>query len=440
MAFADTWRWSERAAQRVDELSRARAHPAQRAIVGLQQLLGESGMLAYLSYMAERLAVLRRLLKPTGSLYLHCDPTASHYLKILLDTIFGSKHFRNEIVWCYRKWTNAARYFQRNHDTVLFYSKGASYTFNKLYDPNTPQAAKYEKGWDTNRIKGVRQLIVYDEQKAEEKIKAGKYDRVVYRPGTKGTAYSDWWELNYLASGSKERLGYPTQKPLALLERILRASSNEGDLVLDPFCGCGTTVAAAHALGRRWLGIDISPFAIDLIVKRRFQGMQIGVQGVPTDMDGAARLARSKPFDFEKWAVTRIPGMAPNQQQVGDGGVDGRGTLILKPERHSNLVLAQVKGGEMKAGELRDFLYTLEREQAALGVFITLREPGARQRENALAALAEAGRLRLGASEYPRAQLWSIERYFRGQAPQLPALADPFTGRAIPDEMQMRFL
>lgn len=248
----------------------------------------------------------------------------------------------------------------------------------------------------------------------------------------------DFWDDIGPARG-RERIGYPTQKPVALLERIIRTAAGEGDVVLDPFCGCGTTIAAAHELGLHWLGIDISPFAIELIVRVRFQGLPIRVMGIPVDMEGAAKLAREKPFDFEKWAISRIPGLAPNNRQTGDAGVDGRGTLILKPEEYRDRILAQVKGGGFGISQLRDFLHTLERDKAALGVFITLRALTGRQLQNARAALAGAGTLTLGASTFPRAQLWSIEDYFSGRMPHLPDLADPFTGKAIPEEMQTRF-
>ena len=230
-------------------------------------------------------------------------------------------------------------------------------------------------------------------------------------------------------------LGYPTQKPLPLLERIIGASSNPGDMVLDPFCGCGTAVAAAHKLNRKWAGIDISPFAIDLIARKRFPEFKVPTEGYPYDLAGAAKLAREKPFKFEKWAVTRVPGLAPNDQQVGDGGIDGVGYLLAKPENGATgQVLAQVKGGKYQLGQLRDFMGVLERERAAMGVYATvnpIRAPGAH------AEAARRGRLRLGATEYPRAQLWSIRDYFANRMPTLPALADPYTGKPFQASLQI---
>lgn len=449
VAFSDTWKWDRQARKRVDALKNAPAHEASRVIRGLEVILGESGMLAYVSYMAERLVVLKRLLSGTGSIYLHCDQTASHYLKVLMDAIFGITNFRNEIVWFYRRWSAESKSrFQRMHDTIFYYSKAGEVKFNVLYVPTSPTRAEMKRGYNTNTYrsggKRLKQIIVEDEAAFRQAVKKGEIDpdqfeRVVLRKD-KGVRAFDVFEIPVLNPNSNERCGYPTQKPLALMKPIIEAGSDPGDLVLDPFCGCGTTVAAAHNLGRRWIGIDISPFAIDLVRWCRFPGMDIPVRGIPTDMDGAHKLAQEKPFDFEKWAISRIPGLAPNDRQVGDRGVDGQGRLIPEPQDgYDNLVLAQVKGGHYSLSQLRDFLHTLERENAAMGIFITLRALSGRQLRNASAELANAGQLTLGASVYPRAQLWSIEGFFAGTMPELPTMADPYTGRALPDELQTRF-
>lgn len=495
LAFEDTWSWDGPAVRRVELLENAIAHPANRAIKGLRILLDRTGMLAYLSYMAERLAMMKRLLKPSGSLYLHCDPTASHYLKVLLDEIFGKDNFQNEIAW--RRLlggkSDAGRY-GRSSDRLLFYSRSENFHFepprlqghdDKVLDnwyskqdehgayASRPLTAAGPSGGDsgqpwrdispTGHWTVPRILQQRYERETGNILKGTVRERleILARSGFIDFSSSglpswrryldeanpprvhDLWfddEVRPIGRTSKERLGYPTQKPVALLERIISASSRAGDIVLDPFCGCGTTVAAAHNLGRRWLGIDVSPFAIKLIVKRRFPGMHIDTLGFPVDMEGATVLARENPFDFEKWAIDCITGMVPNTSQRGDGGVDGRGTLILKPENYSDQVLAQVKGGSYSIGQLRDFLHTVEREKAALGVFITLHALQGRQRQNAEAELAGVGELSLGASTFPRAQLWSIENWFADRLPHLPVLADPFTGKAIPEELQTRFL
>ena len=227
-------------------------------------------MKAYLIMMSIRLIEMKRVLKPTGSIYLHCDPTASHYLKMVMDSIFGKDNFRNEIVWHYGKWTNAANYFQRNHDIILFYANSNSTLFNKQFMITDDKRKNLEKGYHTNVIKGVRQLIVYNRKKAAFKIQEGNYDKVVYRddknPGV--MMHDTWNDINILNSQAKERTGYPTQKPLALLDRIIKASSNKGEIVLDPFCGCATTCLAAENLKRKWIGIDLSYKAVELVKSR----------------------------------------------------------------------------------------------------------------------------------------------------------------------------
>lgn len=402
MAFEDTWRWDDKAAERVNSIQRATAHPAHDAITGLHIALGDCGMIAYLSYMAERLVEIRRVLKDTGGVYLHCDPTASHYLKVVLDAIFGKRNFRNEIVWCYSGGGTPRSDFPRKHDTIFRYAKRAGWTFNvmrKPYKENTQQVGKHS-------------------------TYSGGHDIDLER----GTPITDWWTDIATATGwSPERLGYPTQKPMALLDRIIRTSSAKGDLILDPFCGCGTTVDAANRLGRRWVGVDISPFAIDLVKNRRLQDSRVQVHGVPIDVDTARTMARSAPFEFEKWAVSRIPGIAPNSKQVGDGGVDGRGRVYESTNGHA-LVLAQVKGGKFGLSQLRDFLYTVNREKAALGIYITLDKVTSR---NAKAEAFAAGTFKMGARQYPKVQLWSIAEHFDDREPSLPALADPYTGKAM---------
>ena len=205
-------------------------------------------------------------------------------------------------------------------------------------------------------------------------------------------------------------------------------------MVLDPFCGCGTAVVAAHKLNRQWAGIDISPFAIDLICNQRLSEYKVPTEGYPYDLAGAAKLASEQPFKFEKWAVTRVPGLAPNDQQVGDGGIDGVGYLLAKPDKTTDQVLAQVKGGHYRIGDLRDFLGVLERERAAMGVDTTVKPISA---PGAHAEAARRGSMKLGATEYPRAQLWSIQHYFDNRMPVLPALADPYTGKPVQGSLHM---
>ena len=250
-AFEDTWEWNTEAATTFEEVVEGGGEVA-KALMAFRTLLGTSDMLAYLSMMAPRLIELHRVLKPTGSLYLHCDPTASHYLKLLLDSVFGAKHFRNEIAWCY--WgpgSPGQRQFSRKHDIILWFSKGATWTWN----PDAvriPHAAKTVENYKPGRVGAG---FAAGEVEQERGLDSG------------GKIPEDWWPIA-IAPRGKEYLGYPTQKPIKLLDRIIRASSNPGDLVLDPFCGCGTTIDAAQALDRRWVGIDITHLAVGLIKHR----------------------------------------------------------------------------------------------------------------------------------------------------------------------------
>ncbi len=261
--FKDTWSLSDLDNEWLNLI--ASKHPALYRV--LLAAMTDSDK-SYLVYMAVRLLEMHRILKPTGSIYLHCDPTMSHYLKLVMDAIFGRKNFINEIVWHYGKWTNAARHFQKNHDILLFYAFSfSSHRFNKL--DKESESYHYAKGWHTNTISGgLRQLIVYDRSKSAEKINSGDYDRIVYREGRKKAALPDVWDIPILNPMAKERTGYPTQKPLALYRRLVEASSNEGDMVLDPFCGCATTCIAAQDLGRQWAGIDVAGKAIELTKMR----------------------------------------------------------------------------------------------------------------------------------------------------------------------------
>ena len=247
-AFKDAWTLDDVDVHEHGEL--ADRNPAAYSVIEAARQAHGKGMQSYLIMMAVRLLEMRRLLKPTGSLYLHCDSTASHYLKLLMDGIFGRANFRNEIVWSYRRWPSVSRHFQTMHDVILFYTAGAENTFHVDYEPASQSYLR--------RFKGKTQVL--DPDRPTRKL-------VVNRP-TKGLPQRDVWEISIIAGSAKERTGYPTQKPLALLERIIQASSNAGDLILDPFCGCATTLVAARRLGRQWAGIDLSPLAIKLVNER----------------------------------------------------------------------------------------------------------------------------------------------------------------------------
>ncbi len=406
-AFKDTWYWDAAAVNRYKEFKAAIGRPAHKAIVGLQEILGDCGMLAYLTYMAERLEEMRRILKPMGSIYFHCDPTASHYLKIIMDAIFGNTNFRNEIVWGYERPYSGTLQFRKNHDTILFYSKSRKWIFNPQRVPLMDGTFELPKPFK-------------------------RPDGTIWRPQGPGKEAADWWyDIPSFATlmTAKERLGYPTQKPLALLERIIKASSNEGDIVLDPFCGTGTTIEAADRLKRKWAGIDIRPTAIDLIRERRMKDQTIPVSGIPTDIVSAKKLAKESPFEFEAWAITRLAGFVPNTKQVADGGVDGRGVLFDQPDDwDSKLALTQVKGGKFTLNALRNFIGVINRANAAIGCFITLETVTS---TSAHALVAEMGNITIGNNTYPRLNLWSIEDYYDDRPCPLPPMTDPYTGQPL---------
>ena len=469
-AFTDTWSWDAAAGERLARFLGAVGRPSHKAIAGLYTMLGESGMLAYLTYMAERLEHMHRLLKPTGSLYLHCDPTASHYLKALLDTIFGAAQFRNEIVWNRSKnpkgSQHAMRRFSPFTDSILYYTRtnASGIHLDRIRVPLMKEelARKYPSRDKLGRYAdgpilrsesmGTRPNLVYtykgftpgpagwrvQENVLEEIDRKGNLAwtktgaaRRKLRPADieKGRPIGSLWaDIAPVNSQAQERLGYPTQKPLALLERIILASSNREDVVLDPFCGCGTTIEAARNLHRQWIGIDISAFAIDLIKSRRLKDVAIRTLGIPADLEGARKLASEQPFAFESWAVTRLPGFAPNAVQRGDGGIDGRATLAMPPDdADSRLALAQVKGGRFNVSHFRDFHHVLDRERAALGCFVTLDPPPARRRADAKAA----GRVHISGRPYDRLHLWSMAEYFDRRYPALPVMNDPYSGKPL---------
>ena len=266
-SFKDAWTLDDVDVYEHGEL--ADRNPAAYSVIETARQSHGKSMQSYLIFMAVRLLEMHRILKNTGSIYLHCDPTASHYLKLLMDAVFGKSGFFNEIIWNYAKWSNSASQFQSNHDVILAYSGNGKAIFNVQYRVSDDKRKKLSIGYQINRVKGVRQLIVYDHSKARE-VSNDRYDTVVDRTkANPGSPMPDVWpDINILNSQAKERTGYPTQKPLALLDRIIRASSNPGDRVFDPFCGCATSLVAADRLGREWAGIDLSPLAIKLVNER----------------------------------------------------------------------------------------------------------------------------------------------------------------------------
>ena len=377
-AFEDTWNWGPEAEREYTELitGRLTKEPPRQKLIDLMKamrsyLTERSPLLAYLCMMSPRLLELRRVLKPTGSIYLHCDPTASHYLKLLMDAIFGTRNFLREIIWSMETssgYKSQAKNWIRSHDTLLFYSKTSKHFFNKLFHPH--------KNEYISRFKKVNG----NDRRYRDDRPGG---RKQYLDETPGVAMGDVWDdiMSFQqASTIKEYLGYPTQKPEALLERIIKASSNKGELVLDPFCGCGTTIAAAEKLNRNWVGIDITYLAIDVIKKRLEkhhikENEHFKVYGDPKDVYSAKQLAEQKPFQFEVWAVSQLNAMPT--PKVGDKGVDGVINFIdLTKKDKIGKGIISVKGGHsINPGMVRDLKGTITSQEADFSILITTEKP-----------------------------------------------------------------
>ncbi|MEA3311770.1 MAG: DNA methyltransferase, partial [candidate division WOR-3 bacterium] len=436
-AFTDFWHWDEVSARTLEELPRNENTPTAliELLDGFRQFLGHNDMLAYLVMMAPRLVELKRVLKPTGSIYLHCDPTAGHYLKILMDAVFGVKNFVNEIIWQKIRVGKAQSHqFAKLQDVIFFYSKTNKNTFNQLrMPPSQGYIDKYytnveeetgrryqlisfiQGGEGPPRRFGDRILKppagkhwIWSQERIDEAMEKGwlvftdpnkpRLKRYLdqYEGKNIGTIWTDIFPINAVA---KERLGYPTQKPVALLERILQASSNEGDVVLDPFCGCGTTIAAAQTLGRRWIGIDITYLAINLIKNRLAdhfgEEVEYEVHGIPKDWESARELAEAtdRPRkEFELWALSLVnarPKGDPTKKGGADKGIDGIRFFIDGKQRKYQKVIVQVKSdAKPKVSYVRDLVGTMEREKAVMGALILLYEPSERSEIPAEAASA----------------------------------------------------
>ena len=409
-AFDDTWHWGMEAEKSYATVMEKNGKPAD-ALEAFRGLLGDNDMMAYLAMMTPRLIELRRVLKDTGSIYLHCDPTASHYLKILMDSIFGKRQFRNEIAWCYRGAGYPKKDFGKRHDVILRYSKTENYYFN--LDDVREEYAETTKERFKHYIGNVRGGNDFGQQSLNPK---GKHP-------------DDWWQIQPIAPSSNDRLGYPTQKPLSLLEKIVLASSNKGDVILDPFCGCGTTIHAAQKLERNWLGIDITHLAIGLIEYRLQKAFSISpkVIGAPEDMDGAVDLAKRDKYQFEAWAVTRIPGIMPNQKKGADGGIDGRGRFFQgtdKGKPNYGKIIVSVKGGKnIGVSMIRDLKGTMDREKAELGIFLCLALPTRPMMQEA----ASAGLYKdISGRECPKVQILTMQEWFDGKKPVLPLTIEEY--------------
>ena len=493
-AFTDTWGWTQEAeyAFEHDIIGNPAVPSAVKdMITAFRQFIGRNDMMAYLVMMAPRLVELRRVLKPTGSIYLHCDPTAGHYLKLLMDSVFGVRNFRTEITWKRTSAHSDTRQGRQQHgsvhDILLFYTKTGNWNWNPVYtpydeeyirnfyrhtDPDTGR--RYQMGdltaakaggdtsyewrikragagdWEADltneylspveglEYKGILPYTgrywAFSKENMTEMSLDGRltytnsgtprYKR--YLDEMPGVPLQDvWTDIGPIGARARERLGYQTQKPEALLERIITSSSNEGDVVLDPFCGCGTAVAAAHKLGRRWLGIDITHLAVALMknrLKTAFDldaGADYAVVGEPQDAGSARALWEQDPYQFQFWAVSLLEAQPQSEQRRGaDRGIDGVLYFVDGQRRTPQKVVIQVKGGRVSSPQVRDLAGVVEREKAAMGLFISLEPPTRDMRQEA--AAAGFYRSDLWQRDYAKIQLRTVGEMLSGRGFELP--------------------
>ena len=461
-AFEDTWHWNAKTQELYNELV-TRGDARVGAMIGaLREAIGANQMMAYLVMMAGRLVELHRVLKPTGSLYLHCDPAASHYLKVVLDAIFGPQNFRNEIIWKRTTAHSDPSRWGSVHDILLFYCKANQYTWNEVYMPYSQEyGARFNRtdpdgrkwtddnltakglsgGGYTYEYKGVTSfwrmpletMKRLDEEGRLYFTGRGGIRLKRYLDETAGLSIQDViTDIPPINSQAAERLGYPTQKPVALLERIIGASSNPGDLVLDPFCGCGTTVVAAQKLGRRWIGIDITHLSVALLKYRLKDSFGLverrdyAIRGEPEDLASARQLAQDDRYQFQWWALSLVKarpaagaGDAKREGKKGaDQGIDGVIAFIDDASAKPKRVIVQVKSGHIGSQVVRDLRGTVEREKAAVGVLITLEAPSKAMEAEAIAAgfYHSPGWDR----DYPRLQILTVADLLAGAEVRMP--------------------
>ena len=481
VAFDDTWHWGPGPEAHYAYLTNTGLNhgkvpsPVSTIVAALRAGIGENQMMAYLVEMAVRLVELHRVLKPTGSLYLHCDPTASHYLKVVLDAIFDARNFRNEIIWkrssAHSDSKQGARHFGRVSDTLLFYAKTEENVFNQQHGPydesylaenynrHDPDGRVYRidniqgpggesKGNPRYEFLGVTRYWRYSRERMQQLYDEGRI--IQTRPGAvpQYKRYLDempglptqniWTDIPAINNRSRELLGYPTQKPVALLERIISTSSNPGDIVLDPFCGCGTALVAAQKLGRRWVGIDVTYLSIAVMkarLKDSFGLLDVEIIGQPTEVDGARQLLKGAGLDgqyqFQWWALDLI-GAQPQggtQKKGADKGIDGVISFSTGPRGEVGRALVSVKSGGVNSSMIRDLKGVLEREKAEIGLFVTLHEPSAPMRLEA--STAGVYHSDLSGRDYQKIQILTIaELLEEHRRPDLPLLVLPTYQRA----------
>lgn len=401
-AFADTWS----NVSYMDTLNEIQSLDLDlfSFLTNLDNIRIPKGAIAYLTTMAIRIHYMHKVLKPTGSFYLHCDPTMSHYLKLLCDLVFGADQFRDEIIWKRSPFAGSsksrAQQLPHNHDVILFYTVGTNWIWNA---PTVPYTEKYLTRFKWKDERGYYRKTLLKTYSKETLAELKEGDRLI-NPATPGAKYSYkqylnessgftqvddvWGDINMINPVAKERLGYPTQKPEGLLERIIKASSKEGDIVADFFCGCGTTIAVAEHQNRNWIGVDISHLAIRLIAKRlrdHYRGNKaklkeltetVEVHGLPKDIASAKELAQNVAegrFGFQDWVIEVMLGGVSNEKKVADGGYDGYLTFN-KSEKQKEVVLIEVKSGNVNVTNVREFIHVVQKQKAKIGVFVCFKE------------------------------------------------------------------
>ena len=468
-AFEDTWHWTMDSEYAYQDVVTHGPAKVGELVAAMRSFLGQNDMMAYLTMMAQRMVELHRVLKPTGSIYLHCDPTASHYLKLLMDSVFGKENFKNELTWVRSLPHNDAHRFGRSRDSIFLYCRSARAKFYPQYRPQKDSSVKAHYREDESgrlyrlasliapggrgpryQFKGFERNWRFTEENmaaldAQGRIwsEPGKVpQRILYLEESKGALVQDHWDdvvpINAMA---KERLGYPTQKPEALLERIISASSNEGDMVLDPFCGCGTAVAVAERLNRRWIGIDITHLAISLMKSRLRDSFgdelrPYQVIGVPQDAASAQALAIESEHDgryqFEWWALGLVDSRPAQDKKKGaDSGVDGYINFFDDNSGKPKRIIVQVKSGHVNRGQIATLKGDMEREKAEIGLFVTLSPPTGPMRQDAIAAGFYEPEHFPG-QKFPRVQILTIEELLSGQAADYPRYAPQATFRQAP--------
>ena len=468
-AFGDTWHWNDLAERAYEEVMTSGDSSTSDLLTAMRSFLGENDMMAYLTMMAIRLIEIKRVLKSTGSIYLHCDPTSSHYLKILLDGIFGPKNFRNEISWKRSNPKSLGKVnFANCRDVILRYSVSDSFVFNKIFGEHDEKyvesAYKYEDD-DGRRYRllpllnpsndrpnltyeflGVKRVWRWTKERMQNayddglvvQLKKGAVPQYkLYLDESRGrTITNDWNDIQQVAGN--EALGYPTQKPLALLERIVSASTNSGDVVLDPFCGCGTTIHAAQMLDRQWIGIDKTHLAITLIEKRladTFSKVSFEVLGAPNDLESARILAKTDKYQFQWWASSLVNAVPTGDKKNGsDSGPEG--LIYIRPEgRKTEKVIVSVKGeGKVKVAMIRDLARLVEQEKAKIGLFVTLAEPTSSMKKEA----KKSSFYKTEYGKYPRIQILTIEQLLAGEEPEIPLIERGAFKRTIPQRTQLQ--